>query len=419
MKFIHAADIHLDSPFAGLTDAAEAPIDRLKGCTRQALTNLVDYALENAIDFVVIAGDLYDGDWRDYATGLFFAKEMGRLARAQIPVYLLYGNHDAESRITKRLVLPENVFVFPAKAPHTHVIHDLKVALHGQSFATAAVTDNLARAYPPARPGHFNIGVLHTAATGRGGHAAYAPCQPSELVAKGYDYWALGHVHAREVLHEVPPVVFAGNLQGRNIRESGAKGFTVVTVAEHKVIGVEAVVADVVRWARLVVAADACSDLEALLAQARVGLAEAVRQADGRLAVVRLSLSGRTALHGWLKDHPDTLTAELRAAASSVSPDLWIEQVVVETETRHDLAAAARRPDAVGALLQAADGLLTEPAATAALEAELAQVIDKLPDDVRHQAYPGGRLAADDLAALIGEARVVIASRLLDDFGEA
>ena len=419
MKFIHAADIHLDSPFAGLTDAAAAPVERLKGCTRQALTAVVDYALENAIDFVVIAGDLYDGDWRDYTTGLFFVKEMGRLARARIPVYLLYGNHDAESRITKGLVLPENVFVFPAKAPHTHVIRDLKVALHGQSFATAVVTDNLARAYPQARAGHFNIGVLHTSATGRAGHAPYAPCQPAELVAKGYDYWALGHVHAREVLQEFPHIVFAGNLQGRNIRETGAKGFTVVTVAEHKVIDVEAVAADVVRWARLVLAAGSCTDLEALWAQARADLAEAVRRADGRLLIVRPVLTGRTALHGWLKEHPDTLAAELRAAASAVSADLWIEQVVVETETRHDLAAAARRPDAVGALLQAADGLLAEPAAHAALEAELAEVIAKLPDDVRHQAYPGGRLAADALAALIDEAKVVIAGRLLDDPGEA
>jgi DNA repair exonuclease SbcCD nuclease subunit len=419
VKFIHAADIHLDSPFAGLTDAAEAPVERLRGCTRRALTNLVDYALENAIDFVVIAGDLYDGDWRDYATGLFFVKEMGRLARAQIPVYLLYGNHDAESQISKRLVLPENVHRFPAKAPHTHIIRDLKVALHGQSFATAAVTDNLARAYPPARPGHFNIGLLHTAATGHEGHAPYAPCQPAELIAKGYDYWALGHVHAREVLQEFPHIVFAGNLQGRNIRETGAKGFTVVTVAEHKVAGVEAVAADVVRWARLTLAAGSCADLEALWAQARAELAQAVREADGRLLVVRLVLTGRTALNGWLKDHPETLAAELRAVAGAVSADLWIEQVVVATETVHDLEAAAARPDAVGTLLQAAGALLTDPAATATLEAELAEVIARLPDDVRFDAYPGGRLAADDLAALIGEAKVVIASRLLDDFGEA
>lgn len=418
MKFIHAADIHLDSPFAGLTDAAAAPVERLKGCTRQALTALVDYALENAIDFVVIAGDLYDGDWRDYTTGLFLVKQMGRLAQARIPVYLLYGNHDAESRITKGLTLPENVFVFPAKAPHTYILRDLKVALHGQSFATAAVTDNLARAYPPARPGHFNIGVLHTAG-GRDGHANYAPCQPAELIAKGYDYWALGHVHTREVLHAFPHIVFAGNLQGRNIRETGAKGFTVVTVAEHKVVDVDAVAADVVRWVRLIVAVAADADLDALQAQVRAELAEAVRQADGRLLVVRLVLSGRTALHGWLKDHPDTLAAELRASASSVSADLWIEQVVVATETLHDLEAAADRPDAVGTLLRAAGALATDPAATAALEAELAEVIAKLPDDVRSQAYPGGRLAADDLAALIDEAKVVLAGRLLDDVTEA
>lgn len=419
MKFIHAADIHLDSPFAGLADRAGAAAERLRHSTRQALTNLVDYALENAIDFVVIAGDLYDGDWPHFATGLFFVQEMARLGRAGIPVYVLHGNHDAASQITRRLVLPENVSVFPAKAPHTHLIRAHHVALHGQSFATAAVTNNLARGYPEARPGCFNIGVLHTAASGRDGHAAYAPCQPADLLAKGYDYWALGHVHAREVLHEFPHIIFAGNLQGRSIRETGAKGFTVVTVEAQKVVAVEAVEADVVRWARIALGADGCADLDAVLTNARRGLADALAAADGRPVVARVVVSGRTALDGWLKDHPEELLAQVRATASAVGADLWIEKAVVASLPLHDLEAAAARPDAIGALLRAAEALRSDPDARAGLETELATIITKLPDLVRHQAFPGGRIDADTLTSLIEDAKVVLTSRLLDDRDEA
>ena len=174
------------------------------------LSLLVDQAIEEEIDFLVIAGDLYDGTWRDYKTGLFFAERMGRLNHARIPVFLLHGNHDAQSQITRPLVLPDNVNVFGIRRAETFQIEELNVALHGQSFRQAVVTDNLVPGYPSPIDGAFNIGVLHTALGGMGEHANYAPCSLAELVAKGYDYWALGHVHQGQVLHKQPHVVFPG-----------------------------------------------------------------------------------------------------------------------------------------------------------------------------------------------------------------
>ena len=159
---------------------------------------------------MVIAGDLYDGEWRDYSTGLYFAAQMGRLDAAGIPVYLLHGNHDAESEITRHLPLPGNVKTFGTKAPETFHHPDLPVALHGQSFPRRDVDENLALAYPAPLAGHFNIGVLHTSLGGQGGHANYAPCTLADLVNTGYDYRALGHVHQGEVLHERPHIVFSG-----------------------------------------------------------------------------------------------------------------------------------------------------------------------------------------------------------------
>src|SRR5690349_5893526 len=131
VRFIHAADIHLDSPLVGLSAYQDAPAEQLRGASRLAFEELVTKAIEEQVNFVVIAGDLYDGDWRDYNTGLFFTKQMGRLDKARVPVFLLFGNHDAESEMTRRLRLPENVKTFASNKPQTYLLEQYKVALHG------------------------------------------------------------------------------------------------------------------------------------------------------------------------------------------------------------------------------------------------------------------------------------------------
>lgn len=231
-RFFHSADIHLDSPLRGLAGQEGNAVARVRTATREALHTLVGLAIEEKVDFLIIAGDLYDGDWRDYKTGLFFAAQMGRLNKEGIPVYLLHGNHDAESQITRRLELPDNVHVFGTRKPETYVLDELQVALHGQSFRQRDITDNLVPDYPAPVSGTFNIGVLHTGLGGMGGHENYAPCAIEDLTNKGYDYWALGHVHQAGVLSEKPHVVFPGNLQGRHARETGAKGASLVTVED-------------------------------------------------------------------------------------------------------------------------------------------------------------------------------------------
>ncbi len=224
IKFIHAADIHLDSPLVGLERYDGAPVDEIRGATRRALENLVRLATEEHASFVLIAGDVYDGDWKDYNTGLFFVKQMARLKEAGISVYLVAGNHDAASVITKSLRMPDNVAFLSTERPETMLIDRLGIALHGQGFPAREVTEDLSIAYPDAMAGMFNIGLLHTSVDGRSGHEPYAPCTLDGLRSKGYDYWALGHVHAREVLSEDPWIVFPGNMQGRHVRETGPKG---------------------------------------------------------------------------------------------------------------------------------------------------------------------------------------------------
>ena len=255
MRFLHASDLHIDSPLRGLDRYEGAPVARLRTATRAALERLVDMAIAERVDFVLFAGDIYDRDWQDFHTGLFFREQLVRLDRANIRVFIVQGNHDAQGVITRQLILPPNVTVFSSRTAQTFRIDELAVAIHGRSFPDRAVGEDLVPSYLEPVPDFFNIGMLHTSLNGRVGHDTYAPTDLATLLAKGYDYWALGHVHAREVVSEAPRVVFPGNLQGRKADETGPKGCELVTV-QAGWIEAEFVALDVVRWNKLVVSLD-------------------------------------------------------------------------------------------------------------------------------------------------------------------
>jgi exonuclease SbcD len=366
-RFLHAADIHLDSPLYGLSRYEGLPVDEIRGATRAAFDNLVQHAIGEAVDFVLIAGDLFDGDWRDMGTGLYFARAMGRLDQVQIPVFILAGNHDAASVVTRSLPWPLNVRVFGSKRPETHRLPDLGVAVHGQSFSTPAVTDNLVLGYPAADQNAFNIGMLHTALAGRPGHADYAPCSVDDLRSKGYDYWALGHVHAFELACTEPPVVFPGNIQGRTIRETGAKGAVIVSVEDGAVSSMERIELDVIRWMRAEVD---CSEAAADDVPERIrSVLTQLHSENGasRPLIVRVSLTGETGATGALRDRAAGLRDDARAIAASISADLHIEKlmVLVSEPAQPDKMMAG---DDLAALIEEAG---SDPALAVALKADL------------------------------------------------
>jgi DNA repair protein SbcD/Mre11 len=415
-RFIHTADVHLDSPLKGLARHEGAAAERIRSATRDAFDNLVSQAIEEAVAFVVIAGDLYDGDWRDFQTGLFFLHQMGRLAKAGIRVFLLYGNHDAESQITKRLSLPENVSVFSSRKPDTFPLDGLRVALHGQSFRQRDVTDNLVVGYPQPIDGIFNIGVLHTALGGMAEHERYAPCSVGDLIAKGYDYWALGHVHSPQILHEQPHIVFSGNLQGRHIRESGPKGAHLVTVEDHQITDTAWIDSDVVRWARVPVKVDDCGRANDVFTCIGRAIEEAVAgEADGRLLACRIELRGRSQLHGELLASTDRLLAEAQAAALAIGDDeAWIERVVVMTQPLLDPAMIAERHDALGELQRELGEAWKDEDLLRQLEADIGEFGRKLPIDLRREVEDVALKAAieGDYANLIGHVTEYLTARL-------
>ena len=383
-RFVHAADIHLDSPLKGLAGLEGSAVEAIQSATRSALEALVSRTIEEEAAFLVIAGDLYDGNWRDYQTGLFFVGQMGLLRKAGIPVFLVQGNHDAQSVITRRLSLPDNVTLFSHKGPETVQIENLGVALHGQSFAQRDVNENLARRYPEPVPDALNIGILHTGLGGEEGHQNYAPCTLAELTSKGYDYWALGHVHRASVRHERPFVVYSGNIQGRHIKETGPKGAVLVTVEDGEIADLIPFHVDVVRWAMVEVAAQGCETRQDVSERIRDAVEGAVAErSDGRLLACRIQITGRTRIHDQILGSQEWLLAESRAAARGLGEEqAWVERVVVATDP--DLAAGADPvlEDALGDLAHA----LADHALQDQVKRDIGGLVSALPPEVRDQA---------------------------------
>lgn len=415
-RFLHAADIHLDSPLRGLAGHEREIAERVRRAPRAAFENLIARALDEPVDFVIIAGDLYDGSWKDYRTGLFFAEQMGKLRAADIPVFVLHGNHDAESVITRPLPLPKNVQVFDARKPETFTLGRIGAALHGQSFREKAVHANLVPDYPSPRPDSFNIGVLHT---GLGGvdpeHDNYAPCSLLDLTSKGYDYWALGHIHRRQVLHERPWVVFPGNLQGRHVRETGPKGAFLVSVEDCEVESLEPVDFDVVRWLDLSIPAKGLDRVDQVVERAGSALEEAASESDGRLLACRIRVKGRCGAHGRLVRDPERFLNEVRAVALDVGQaDVWVERVEVNTEPPRGAAAIRRRRDALGELQRFLDEAPADEELLTEIGKDVGRMADRLPPELRNAAGDPGLEAAiaRDFAALAKRVAPLLVARL-------
>ncbi len=415
MKFLHAADVHLDSPLRGLDRYDGAPVDQIRGATRRALENLVSLAIEEEVNFVVLAGDLFDGDWPDFNTGLFFVRQMARLGAKGIQVYAVRGNHDAESKMSRKLPWPQNVHFFSSKKPESVTIDNLDVVIHGQSFASPKVIEDLALGYPAAARGKINIGILHTSLDGRPGHATYAPTRLDVLKSKGYDYWALGHIHKREIVSNDPLVVFPGNTQGRHIRETGTKGCELVTLesgglrTEHRPL-------DVLRWKVLDVEISGATDLDEVLERTAKSLDVAVAEAEDRLSAVRVRLTGRSEAHNAIAAKPETVRQQVRALAiERGSGSVWVEKVSVETSAAVDLAALKTRSDPVGELLRQFESVRagdTEP--LGALAEELQALRQKLPAELTED-MDGLRLGDPEyLRTILADIELQLISRIMN-----
>ena len=414
-RFIHTADLHLDSPLRGLAARDDTGAETLLGASRRAFDSLIDLAITEAFDFVVISGDIYDRDWKGYETGLFFKRGMSRLNAAGIPVYLISGNHDAASVITRKLTLPENVHVFSSINPQTLEPESWPVAIHGMSFPNRAVAENLVPRYPDPVTGRFNLGLLHTSLIGYEGHDPYAPCTVADLIGKGYGYWALGHIHQPQVVNEDPWIVYPGNLQGRHIRECGARGCRLVTVDDSLAVSdCTWHSLDVARWAELSVNLAGVDSIEAAMPRLRLAMGEAVEKAEDRLLALRIILSGVTSLHGALCSHPDRIEAEVQSIAEDFGEGVvWIERVKLATRPAISLEELAERDALTKVVVEAT----LVGGGDAALPQEVTDMMGVLPPEVCAELALA--LSGSAVTTIYDEARSLILDRLVEKGGEA
>lgn len=410
MKFVHAADPHIDSPMKGLAAYPGAPVEAMRGATRNAFDSLVELCITEHADLLLVAGDVYDGDWKDFSTGLYLRAQLGRLRAAGIEVVMIHGNHDAASVITRQLKLP-GIHVLRHGRPESVVFESLGVVVHGQSFANRAVIENLAAGYPDPLPGLVNIGLLHTCLGGDAGHENYAPCSLEQLVGHGYEYWALGHIHERVVLDTDPYVVFAGNLQGRHMRECGAKGATVIEVIDGEMT-LQHHVLDHVRWARVTIDAAGVADDIELLERAEAALRSAVEAADGRLVACRIEVEGITSVHERLVRDQDRLESELRALATDLHAEqIWVERICWQTSAPR---AAAIGDDAVGETLKILRHAGADAQRLAVLADRLAPLALKLPAELKHGPDGFDPTDPETLARLLADVERTLPSLLTD-----
>ena len=413
-KFIHAADVHLDSPLRGLSRYESAPAESIRNACRRAFENLVDRAIEEKVAFVLLAGDLYDGDWKDYNTGIFLSQQMGRLSQQNISVFTVAGNHDAANRMTKALDSPTNMTILSSRKVETIKLDDLAVAIHGRSFGTQHVEENLSAGFGVAEKGMFNIGLLHTSLDGREGHAVYAPCALDDLRFKGYQYWALGHIHKQEFVSEDPWIVFPGCIQGRHIRETGPKGCVLVTVEDGTITKVEKIPLDVLRWVQCNVDLTDVAEMREVLERTRKTIEKERTSADGRPIAMRIRFEGATKISDEIAAYPEQFEQQIKALGAEIAgADLWIERVENAALGKLDLDSTLADDSAFGKLLKEILATPGNPDEIDGLKDVIADLRQKIPSEAFSTDSVLNLDEAQTVERLVEEAKQMLIGRLL------
>lgn len=345
-RFLHAADIHLDSPLRSLALRNPDLADLIGNATRRAFVRIIDICLEERVDALLLAGDLYDGDQTSMKTARFLAEQIRQLHEAGIRVFVIRGNHDAMSRITKELIFPDSVKLFGGRAEAVAIdreVGQFPVAIHGLSFAQAHAPESLVEKYKPIVEGAVNIGLMHTSLAGAAGHDRYAPCSLADLQATGFHYWALGHVHKRSIVQGTCAVVMPGMPQGRDINEAGAKSVTLVTIGDDRSIRIEERVTSIAQFERVSIDATGLNDWRDLIAALTCALERMRESVVSEHLVARLCVTGVTSLAWRIRRDLDLLKTEADDRGSVVGA-CWIENLEIACHAPGEVAGSSADP---------------------------------------------------------------------------
>lgn len=407
ITLLHTADIHLDSPLRSLALRSEKLRAQVQSATRIALTRMVDYALENAVDGLLIAGDLYDGTERSAKTAAFLTAQFDRLDTAGIAVFVIKGNHDAENPLTGEIAMPGNVHVFDGRGGKRQ-LGDTDVWVHGVSFSGRHVPDSLVPKFGARVEGAVNIGMLHTSLAGAPGHDLYAPCSLADLAATQFDYWALGHVHGRMVHSEAPWVVMPGMPQGRGVDETGPKSATLLTI-EDGAISLSEIPTSAVEFTTLTVDITGADDEAALRQTLRARMAEVAAARGSDHTILRVTLAGRTPLCWRIRRDRDVWAEALHGMAEDTGC-VWIEKIAYSlSEPGEEEGAGA---DAATDLHRLMHEVRADEGFRARALAEVETMLALLPPDRRSVLAPDPDAVATLTDALAEEGTARMMARM-------
>ena len=372
LRFVHAADLHLDSPFRGIrSEAPDYVADTLRRATFDAYENIIELCIRERADALLVAGDIYDGADRSLRAQLKFVDGLNRLDAAGIRSFVCHGNHDPLDGWEARLALPPGCVRFGPEVTGEPVFPDApeRAAVYGISYPRREVRENLSPLFrglsvSNAGANGFNIGLLHANVGGHPDHDSYAPCSVADLADTGLDYWALGHVHTRQVLRqERPAVVYPGNSQGRHPLETGERGVYLVEVDDYGALRMEFYPVDVIRWETLDVGIAGMETEQELLNAVNAAADATLESAEGRSVITRLALTGRGSLHSSLRrgDTLDELLAQLNGRYAAARQWFWCERINRDTASPVDREQAAQRQDFVGDLARIGTELRENP----------------------------------------------------------
>jgi len=377
-SFIHTADLHLDSPFSGISENNQDLSERLVNATFEAYDTIIDICIEKEVDFLLIAGDVYDSANKSLYAQLRFISGLKKLSAKGIQAIIAHGNHDPLNGWSATLDWPENVHImsgdiidtFQPEIDNTHV-----VTIVGTSYLEQHIWTNLAQKFPKRENNAiFTIGLLHCMVGSSTEHDPYAACTMQDLKDLDYDYWALGHIHVPSVINETNPVVvYSGNPQGRHIKEAGSRGCYHVTVDTKNEISMEFIETDTIRWHIEEISIEDMESDEDLINQIRECIDIIHDGAEGRSVICRLILTERGPLHRTLVKEGviDDILQHLREEENLASQFVWIERLVNNTSMPIERSVLLERKDFVGDIVRIVDELCQDEESLESLKASL------------------------------------------------
>ena len=416
LKFVHTADLHLDTPFTGLSRLDPGLAGRLRDATSRALASIADLCISEKVDFLLVAGDIFESGSAGLAAQIRFINELERLSANRIPVYFICGNHDHLDAWDNSFTLPEGVYRFGSSGVEkvTHFRDGEPVAdIYGISYKSSHIRQSLVPLFEKAeKPAPFSIAMLHGMADVIGHDEKYAPFALRELLQKPFDYWALGHVHKRGVLSDDPPVVYPGNPQGRDFGEAGEKGCYLVEVFAGGRTSLEFVPVQHIRFEEAEIDLTATDDISKLSSSIDKALGNLVFTAEAERIILRIKLTGRTRLHRILNrpGEVEQITADLNSRHSGGDGFPVIDSIEVLTRPVIETGLLAGRTDFVGGLVRDIEKYEND---NELLEELVERICRELPASKIFRET--GELSAEQKQMILQKAKWLLLDKLADD----